>query len=336
MSESSNMLEQAIVDANTLKEVAIKNAEEKILEKYSDKIKEAINLLLEQEDPSVMDNEDPNAMSDLGGMGGGLEPSLVAKDVPLAATDGQKLCSCPDAEEEIEINFADLEKQIGGQDPSMGQEIDMGVQAPMGLENKVDEKDLELDEETMLKLAEELEVDIEPVPSGWRGVPQSTREDTLEVALAQEQDDEIKKENEKLRKALEDTKKESKSLQEQKEKLSSDNKKYVKLLNELKTKLESLVVTNAKLLYSNRVLNNDSLNERQKKQIVENIQKSKNVGEAKVLFESLQGTINSSPKKKLELLSEAIVKPSTVLVPHKEVQQTSDMSKRMKVLAGIK
>ena len=46
----STILEQAIVDAEALKEVALKNAESTILEKYSDKIKEAVESLLEQDE----------------------------------------------------------------------------------------------------------------------------------------------------------------------------------------------------------------------------------------------------------------------------------------------
>ena len=52
---SSSMLEQAIIDAEALKEAAIKNAEQAVLEKYSTEIKEAVETLLEQEE------EDPFA-----------------------------------------------------------------------------------------------------------------------------------------------------------------------------------------------------------------------------------------------------------------------------------
>jgi len=45
----SNMLDQAIIDAEALKEAAIKNAEATIVEKYSKDIKKAVNQLLEQE-----------------------------------------------------------------------------------------------------------------------------------------------------------------------------------------------------------------------------------------------------------------------------------------------
>ena len=46
---SSSMLEQAVIDAQALKEAAIKNAEQEVLEKYSGEIKEAVNALLEQD-----------------------------------------------------------------------------------------------------------------------------------------------------------------------------------------------------------------------------------------------------------------------------------------------
>ena len=46
----SDMLEQAIIDAEALREAATKNAETLILEKYSSQIKESIETLLEQEE----------------------------------------------------------------------------------------------------------------------------------------------------------------------------------------------------------------------------------------------------------------------------------------------
>ena len=52
----SDMLEQAIIDAEALKEAATKNAETLILEKYSDQIKEALETLLEQEAPPLEDS----------------------------------------------------------------------------------------------------------------------------------------------------------------------------------------------------------------------------------------------------------------------------------------
>ena len=50
----SSLLEQAIVDAKALKDAAIKNAENLVIEKYSEQIKQAVDVFLEQED-----EEDP-------------------------------------------------------------------------------------------------------------------------------------------------------------------------------------------------------------------------------------------------------------------------------------
>ena len=45
----SSMLEQAIVDAAALREAALKNAEQAIIEKYAPQIKEAVDSMLENE-----------------------------------------------------------------------------------------------------------------------------------------------------------------------------------------------------------------------------------------------------------------------------------------------
>ena len=54
----SSMLEQAIVDAKSLREAAIRNAEETLVEKYSDDIKEAVEKLLEQDDEDALGLEE--------------------------------------------------------------------------------------------------------------------------------------------------------------------------------------------------------------------------------------------------------------------------------------
>ena len=50
-----SLLKQAIVDAANLKEAALKNAEQMILEKYSNEIKSAVDTLLEAEEEGGLD-----------------------------------------------------------------------------------------------------------------------------------------------------------------------------------------------------------------------------------------------------------------------------------------
>ena len=77
---SSSMLEQAVIDAQALKEAAVKNAEQEVLEKYAGEIKEAVNALLEQE-------EDPMAEAPVAGE----DPNAFLADVPLKAMDGVEI-----------------------------------------------------------------------------------------------------------------------------------------------------------------------------------------------------------------------------------------------------
>ena len=107
-----------------------------------------------------------------------------------------------------------------------------------------------------------------------------------------------------------------------------------------KEKLEKAGVTNAKLLYTNKALTNDSLNERQKNKLVEAIGNADNIEEAKVIFETLQSTVGSTSRKKQpKSLSEAVQKSSSMILSsrnRKEARQKKDPTlNRWKFLAGI-
>ena len=114
---SNKMLEQAIIDANALREVALKNAESVVVEKYSQQIKEAVDNMLEQDEDEMM--LDPMADP---AMGEEDPPSDIADQAPLAATDGERLCPCPEEEETIEVDFnqlQDMMKALDSEDEDM-------------------------------------------------------------------------------------------------------------------------------------------------------------------------------------------------------------------------
>ena len=92
------------------------------------------------------------------------------------------------------------------------------------------------------------------------------------------------------------------------------------------------------LLYTNRVLRNTSLNERQKTRIAEAISKAGSVAEAKTIYNTLESTVAAPPKRGPQSLSEAISRPSSVIrATRKESAQPTDtFTQRMRQLAGIK
>jgi hypothetical protein len=121
---SNKMLEQAIIDANALREVALKNAESVVVEKYSQQIKEAVDNMLEQDEDEMMGAEEEMPMDPMAdpAMGAEAPPSDIAAQAPLAATDGERLCPCPEEEEPIEVDFnqlQDMMKALDSEDEDM-------------------------------------------------------------------------------------------------------------------------------------------------------------------------------------------------------------------------
>jgi len=339
----SNMLEQAIVDAAALKEAALKNAEHAILEKYAPEIKSAVDQLLTEqpEDEELgLVPEEPGVESPMGGEEGE-EEELSDLDADPAYAEGEKLCPCPDEEEKIELDLDQLAAQVAAEEEMGG--LGGGAAEPredamMALEES---EEINLTEEQLASILEELTVDVKPVPHGHVGGATGTEIEEAELqalALAQEKDSEAAEENKELRKATKELEEQVSSLATKKKKLAEDYEQLKSIALKMKANLEEANLSNARLVYTNRVLNSVSLNERQKNKIVEALSKSRTVKEVKVVYETLQSAVGStSVKRSPESLSEAINRKSTTL-PRRKNKRTamSDHAiDRMRKLAGI-
>ena len=338
----SKMLEQAIIDADALKEAALRNAEQAILEKYSKEVKNAVENLLEQpEEPPTMDLEmgAPDAAPE-----GGQED--FAKDMPRADTDEDDLCACPDEEDEIEINFDELAAQLDAE--MMGHE-DLADEVPgeEGLPPEEEEEELALtedgeisfDEDFISEIMEKLTLDINPVPSGQPGGASNKvlKKEIEDIVLARQAVDEDEEADEEAGEEKEQLEEQLQNMTDQKKELLEENKNFKKLLTQAKNKLEEVNVSNAKLFYTNKVLGSTSLNGRQKKQIVEAISKTSSVEETKIVCETLQNAVGGQRKRSPKSLSEVVKRSSTVISPRKEEKNHSNpASDRWKTLAGIK
>ena len=351
----SSLLEQAIVDASALKEAALKNAESAILEKYAPEIKEAVASLLEQE-------EDPFAEEELEG---------AAEAVPLAAAEEAPLCPCPEEDEEIEIDFDQLQKMAdelstgepegsemlaaefgaeeeGEEEFALQEDFDITEavlsvieeeeEAEEAEEDEKDEEELELTEENLDAILEELIVDCKPQKSGWAGTPSAVTGHYAELELARLASTEAQEEIKIMKQALGNIKKDYAQMSESFETAKDRNKRLVKTLSSVKEKLEEVNLSNARLFYTNRVLNSTSLNERQKTKIADAISDSRSVNEAKVIYETLQSAVGSSRKEGPKSLSEAINRTSPLMARRKESSSSPNNSsavERMQRLAGI-
>ena len=405
----SSMLEQAIIDAEQLKETAQRTAEEAVIEKYQSEIKEAVNAILEQEEDleeeaalEVTGEGDLSLVDDLPAAQLAEEDDiveinldkleeLIAQEMeegvldPADMSDRHQVAeeiealSEEDLDEEIELDEdiddlleeeeleeatiqIDDEKLAAAITGQMKEEVELdeeieineediaAVIAELLSEKEEEKEDLgpDLKEEETLEEVEELEEKLgdgktqgtDSVEAGLDKNKKFTRMD-LAAEKGGKRGDEKKKvdESKLLQKENKTLLREQKKMNNKVQLLENKVEKYGTVINQLKEKLDESNLTNAKLLYQNRILNSISLNERQKDKIVEAISNATTVEEAKIIFETLQSAVGLKSKKtrKQESLNEVVTRSSSAFIPRKEVKPNTDVfSDRMKRLAGLK
>tara|TARA_R110002020_G_scaffold3729_5_gene16492 strand:+ start:862 stop:2031 length:1170 start_codon:yes stop_codon:yes gene_type:complete len=388
------MLEQAIADASALREQAIKNAEQSVLDKYSKQIKEAVDQMLEMEEPSALDraNETINEAE---------EELMQEEEAPMAAPAGEAaFVEAPDsydsrpeandlyvklsamlgdldtdadgminldlgdfsaAEDELAAADGDLGGDLdplGGLDGDLGggdDELDLG--GDLGASDEGDDLDLQLQEVLNMlgegseeesekeKLEEVMEIDMDQDLNGYfssgKDPNQTYQVQRGEVKSALEEAEEESEESE------DETTAEAAQVElyETLEFLTSQNNQMENVLSKMETYLEETLLSNAKLLYQNRTLNDASLNERQKSKIVEAISNAESPKEAKRLHETLKATVGSTPNSTRgpQSLSESVNRRSNLsamLNSRQNIKETKQSAnpfmEKMQKLAGIK
>ena len=391
----SSMLEQAIVDAQALREAALKNAEQALIEKFAPQIKDAVESLLENEvaerkqkvsymgeNYSLLEINDTKAtIAKEGKKPFIVETSELSEEILTEAEEEEQqteetmldvfedLPYAVQTDENNEVVYEFSMEQFdqgvtldlgdvmgsGGQESYDSLATDMPATEPqaaapeadagegdllagLGLQESLEESDEDLvneilnlmneieDDEELLE--EELIVDMDHVKDGTHQTQKEILEYYEEMRKAKEYAESKKEENEGLKETL--------------KKFKMKNKQYKDAVEKLSNKLNETLLSNAKLIYSNKTLGDASLNERQKSKIVEAIAKAKTPEEAKNLHEALNATVTSgNDKKSPRTLSESVQRKSNlsgILPRRKQVNEneTHTFADHMKKLAGIK
>ena len=193
------------------------------------------------------------------------------------------------------------------------------------------EEEIEITEDMIEDIVERLVVDMGATLSGWAGRSSESVKYELERALAHRRSTDVQDELEIMKKAQEELVFENKQLDEQ-------LNKHKHALGQIKETLQEVNLSNARLLYTNRVLRNTSLNERQKNKIAEAISQAGSVMEAKTIYETLERAAPTAAKQSPRSLSEAISRGSTSVIraSRQESTPSDPFQERMKRLAGIK
>jgi hypothetical protein len=390
------MLEQAIVDAAALREAALKNAEQAIIDKFAPQIKEAVDSLLENNSKFrkgdvvefqgqharvttesdngrvgiVMVGEDKTQLvseSELSessedallneqeegvAMGGEAAPSYQA---PMGAVDlspdqpvdlkmelefdpaifgidleqlelsGTEEGTEEGAEEDLLGGLGDLGGDETAEAPEVkGAEDDLALQEIMNILDEIDSENEVLEEELIVDMAGEHK-------NGTFETNQGTLHYQQEMELARMEATDYKEENEILEKRIEE-------LDESLKRSQTQTNEFKQIIEKMEEVLNETLLSNAKLLYSNQTLSDASLNERQKRKIVEAIAKANTPDEAKNLQETLSATVGTSKSFKPKSLSESIQRRSVLsgaIARKNKPSQELSFAERMKKLAGI-
>ena len=400
----SSMLEQAIVDAQALREAALKNAEQSLIEKFAPQIKEAVESLLEENQApakrkatyegqvySVMEVDDGKATIQKEGekpfvvseselsevdanllqeeegaaaAGGGAAPAVTAPPAfgPSANHETPVQFSTQVEEPVYEFDLGELmldedqPEQEEEEAPVEEPEMDLGTEEEPAADEGGDDLLAGLDLQEGVELDEEEEDDLVNEIMKILGESDELLEEELIVDMGHGKDGTFRTDEATLEyykemqhakdaaegKALE-KEEENENLKETLKRFKLKNKQYKDAVEKLSEKLNETMLSNAKLIYSNKTLGDASLNERQKSKIVEAITKARTPEEAKNLCETLKATVNSGTERRSpRTLSESVQRKSNLsgILPRRNRQadesESHTFADNMKKLAGIK
>ena len=341
------MLEQAIVDAAALREAALKNAEQSLIDKYAPQIKEAVDSLLEKD---VLEEQEGAAMAASAPATNSIEAPFAAApttdpnaDVTFTMTDDEQVYDFDlnelkaDADQEgsegeqesTENLMGDLgldmpsDEEAGGGEDALLEEI-MNILSEVGDEETNEEQEV-IEEDIAMEMSGQHKDGTFRTDEGTLEYREEMQKALDEIEGLEDENDELKEKNEKLSESLNN--------------LSKKNKQLLQIVNKLDNKLNEAMLSNAKLLYSNKTLSDASLNERQKSKIVEAIAKAKTPEEAKNLQEALKTTVGTSKQDGPKSLRESVNRKSNlsgIMPRRKQPEQEFSFADQMKKLAGIK
>ena len=341
----SNMLEQAIIDAKQLREAALQSAQQEIVEKYSEEVKAAVQTILEQPE------------DELGALG--LDDLGDAGDAPADTfVDDVQMSHLSDDDEMIEIPLDQLIQQAAMETPSEDDMVDR-EDLDVGVPELEDEEQVAADADPEMEMDaanrnDEIEIDDDEIREALEDLVQqeAVQVDAPDFALEEieleEDSNDEKEEDEEMalseetptRDGQEEMKEALKASIVEIESLQEKIKQYKNILTETKVALEKVNASNARLYYTNKVLSDSSLNERQKSKIADMISEAQTVDEAKTIFETLQKTTAANKTARAKSLSETVERRSSTIISSRReevssTKQNPELS-RWAVLAGLK
>jgi len=355
---SSKLLKEAIADAKAVRETAIANAKIALEEAFTPRLQSILSKKLTaemegEEEEEVEVNEDNDISTGIG-TGDNKQPADKANSAQTDLSGISKETS-PEGEE---LEDYDKVKDLTEAEEELGDE-ESHEEAP-ATEGEIETDEDELDLESIIR---ELEAQIageegeeahieEPAVEGEEApveepvAAEPTEEPAVEAEEPTHDDEEIDL-DEILREMgygedeEEVTEAEEANHDEEKEKLQSELAEAISTIKSLKGTINEVNLLNAKLLYANKLFRSYNLTNEQKVKVVENLDRTSNVREVKLVYatlaESMRFTGTERKVAAKKTMTEGFAsKPQATTAPKKEIiSESNELANRFKQLAGI-
>ena len=326
----SDLLKQAIADANAVKETALANAKIALQEAFAPRLERMLSTKLseELEDEEPVEDEDLMAGDDsempedeldvdAGNAGAGEDVGDLSIDVN---NDGEFdefdiMSREPMAGDEEEVNPEDEYEE--GDDlelESIIRELEGDLQEDADIdpeEEMMDEGDYGHDE------SEDLDEDIDSIIEAILREEEIDAEEEVDVPTGTSGE-------------VEDLKTEMAEKEEELQEAYRTVKKLNAIINEVN-------LLNAKLLYTNKLFRNFELNESQKMKVIENFDRAGNTREVKLVFSTLAESFTRPTTKKRVVKESYASKPTHTTAPKSApiLNEGFELANRWKKLAGL-
>ena len=335
----TDLLKEAIADAKAVRETALANAKIALEEAFTPRIQSMLSAKLSEEEEMEGEvseeetTEEPVSEEGRGdkevdesedGMGGESEEApkkelhTEEEDEPMSEEGrGDDM----DEDLELEAIIKELEEEMEGDEEPVAAE---------GRMNDEDEDPTDVHSEADDNMGDGTPDEGPAMEEGEEGEDVSI--DEIIKALREEEGEESMDEMDSSEIGTGDNKVDDES---------GDYKNEVaeayKVIRFLRSKINEVNLLNAKLLFSNKLFRNHSLNEGQKMKVIENFDRAQSLREVKLVFATLSESFNINGNKTKRSIKESYASKSTrSTAPSKKViSEGSDLSARWRKLANL-
>ena len=326
----SDLLKEAIADANAVRETALANAKIALEEAFTPRIQSMLSAKLSEE----LEDEDEE------GMGTEMYEQEDEMDMEEPMEEPEMDEMEPEAGEEIGVAVDvdgdgeyDYEGELGAEEGEM-EDIEtadeMEDEGDLDLESIIRELEEDLNEEEEEESGEEGMEGAERMMKEEEEEPEAMEEDIdsiIEAILGEEEEEEI--EEQVADEAGDDG---DGMLPE-----AAELEEAYATINQLRGVLQEVNLLNAKLLYTNKLFRNFELSENQKMKVIENFDRAGNTREVKLVFSTLAESFQKPAKKRVVKEHKNVASKAVgTTKPAKEIiSEGNEMAARFKKLAGL-